>query len=100
MSDELEFNKTIELREPIENDGHKLTALTLRPPKTGERRQAEGHLRQSQTPQNYTSFAIALVAKCANVKEAVVEAMYDDQFTEAWNWVADFLSRGQITGNK
>jgi len=61
-------SKTIDLIEPITVKGAPTSILTLRPPKTGERRQAEGHLRQNQSPEAFTRFAVQLVAACAGVE--------------------------------
>ena len=91
MSDDTARTKTIELIEPIRYDGREYSSLTFRPPKVGERREAETHLRNGQNPQALTLFAVQLIAKCSGVRDAVIESMYDDQFAEAWDWVGGFL---------
>lgn len=100
MTAPAERSKTIDLIDPIKsNKNETISVLTLRPPKTGERRQAEGHLRTNQSPENFTRFAVQMVAACASVGIDVIDQMYDDQFMESWTWVGSFLGGGQTSGN-
>jgi hypothetical protein len=99
LTDTTVRSKTIDLFSAIDNKGHKYTQITLRPPRTGERRQAEMHLSRGQTPTDFTKFGVTLVSKCCGVDEAVIEQMDDDQFMEAWEWVGSFFGGGQKASN-
>ncbi len=93
MSDTKERTKTIELADKITFDGREYPSITFRPPKVGERRLAESHLRNGQHPQAMTMFAVQLLGKCGGVPDAVIEQMYDDQFMEAFSFISDFSGR-------
>ena len=93
-------SKTFTLRNEIKWQGASITSLTLQPPKAGQVRQANGHLRTAQTPPFMQAMIIQLVAACAGTSEAVVDQIDQDDLNDCWEYVASFLANGRQTGSK
>jgi Phage tail assembly chaperone proteins, E, or 41 or 14 len=87
--------KTIELSSPVMNAGVPVTTLTFRPPTVGDRRKAEGHLRNGTQGEAGTKFQVAMMALCTGMTDPAIEQLDMDVFLDGWSWILDFLAPAQ-----